>query len=60
MGGTLASLLSQEENDVTVVDHNQSKLSHLEEEADINTVLGSSSHPNTLVKADIALSLIHI
>ena len=54
VGGTLASLLSQEENDVTVVDHNQSKLSHLEEEADINTVLGSSSHPNTLVKADIA------
>ncbi|MFL2697891.1 MAG: Trk system potassium transporter TrkA [Gammaproteobacteria bacterium] len=56
VGGTLATLLSQEENDITVVDHNQNKLSHLEEEADINTVLGSSSHPGTLVKADITNS----
>ena len=50
MGATLASLLSQEENDVTVVDNNQAKLSHLEEEADINTIVGASSHPNILVK----------
>ena len=53
VGSTLATLLS-EENDLVVVDNDASVLSHLEEEADIKTVFGTSSHPNILVKADIA------
>ena len=53
VGSTLATLLS-EENDLVVVDNDASVLSNLEEEADIKTVFGTSSHPNILVKADIA------
>ena len=53
VGTTLAGLLSQEENDITVVDQEASLLSHLEEEADVNTILGSCSFPSTLVNADI-------
>ena len=53
VGTTLAISLSQEDNDVTVVDNNQSALHHLEEEADIKTVNGSCSYPNTLVNSGI-------
>jgi len=53
VGTTLAISLSQEDNDITVVDKDQSTLHHLEEEADINTVNGSCSYPNTLVNSGI-------
>ena len=53
VGTTLAISLSQEDNDVTVVDNDQSALHHLEEEADIKTVNGSCSYPNTLVNSGI-------
>ena len=53
VGTTLAISLSQEDNDITVVDNNQSALHHLEEEADIKTVRGSCSYPNTLVNSGI-------
>ena len=53
VGSTLAALLSQEDNDVTVVDQNKQALNHLEEEADINTIVGGCSLPSVLVKADI-------
>ena len=53
VGTTLAISLSQEDNDITVVDNNQSALHHLEEEADIKTVQGSCSYPNTLVNSGI-------
>ena len=53
VGSTLATLLSQEDNDITVVDKDKSVLHHLEEETDINTITGSCSFPSTLVNADI-------
>ena len=53
VGTTLAISLSQEDNDITVVDKDQSTLNHLEEEADINTVHGSCSYPYTLVNSGI-------
>ena len=53
VGSTLATLLSQEDNDLTVVDQDPVSLHHLEEEADINTITGSCSFPNNLVKAGI-------
>ena len=53
VGSTLASLLS-EENVIVVVDNCSSALSHLEEEADLKTILGGWSYPNILVNADIA------
>ena len=53
VGSTLASLLSQEDNDVTVVDLDDKALHHLEEEVDINTINGSCTFPSTLLSADI-------
>ena len=52
VGSTLANLLSQE-NDLTIVDNDPNKLSKLEEEADIKTLLGGASYPNVLVNAGI-------
>ena len=53
VGSTLAISLSKEDNDVTVVDENPTTLNHLEEEADISTIIGSCSYPTTLVNAGI-------
>ena len=53
VGSTLAILLSQEDNDITVIDKDESVLHHLEEEADIKTVTGSCSFPNNLVNSGI-------
>ena len=53
VGSTLATLLSKEDNDVTVVDQDGPTLHHLEEEADINTIKGRCSLPGVLVSADI-------
>ena len=52
VGSTLANLLSQE-NDLTIVDNDPNKLSKLEEEADIKTLLGGASYPNVLVNAGL-------
>ena len=40
VGSTLANLLSQEDNDVIVVDQDPQPLKKLEEDADIRTVVG--------------------
>ena len=53
VGSTLAISLSKEDNDITVVDENPATLHHLEEEADISTIIGSCSYPTTLVNAGI-------
>ena len=53
VGSTLAISLSKEDNDITVVDENPATLHHLEEEADISTIVGSCSYPTTLVNAGI-------
>ena len=53
VGSTLASLLAQEDNDITVVDLDEKALHRLEEEADISTIKGSCTLPPTLVAAGI-------
>tara|TARA_B000000460_G_scaffold220150_1_gene171576 strand:- start:7070 stop:8437 length:1368 start_codon:yes stop_codon:yes gene_type:complete len=53
VGSTLANLLSQDNNDVIVVDQDPRPLKKLEEDADIRTVIGGASYPNILVNADI-------
>ena len=53
VGSTLAILLSQEDNDITVIDKDESVLHHLEEEADIKTITGSCSFPNNLINSGI-------
>ena len=53
VGSTVATSLSGEENDITVVDINATHLKELQDRLDIRGVLGHASHPRTLVRAGI-------
>lgn len=53
VGGTLASNLSSEANDITVVDTNEASLRELRDRIDIGVVVGHASHPNVLRQAGI-------
>lgn len=53
VGTTVAYSLSNEENDITVVDVNAAHLRGLQERLDIRGVLGHASHPTVLVRAGI-------
>ena len=51
VGGTLAEHLAGEENDITIVDTNSSRLRELQDRLDVRTLNGSGSHPQVLAKA---------
>ncbi|MCG8613169.1 MAG: Trk system potassium transporter TrkA [Pseudomonadales bacterium] len=51
VGGTLAENLAHEANDITVIDHNSSRLRSLRERLDIRTVEGRGSYPAILRQA---------
>lgn len=51
MGSSVATNLSTEANDITVVDHNEKVLHALRDRLDISTVMGRGSHPAILRKA---------
>jgi len=53
VGGTLATHLSGEANDITVVDSNEGKLRELQDRIDIGVVSGHASHPEALIRAGI-------
>ena len=53
VGGTLATTLSSEANDITVVDRNDSFLRELRDRTDIGVVHGHASHPDVLLRAGI-------
>lgn len=53
VGGTLASNLSSEANDITVVDSDVESLRELQDRLDIGVVPGHASHPETLLLAGI-------
>jgi len=53
VGGTLASNLSSEANDITVVDHDVENLRELQDRLDIGVVAGHASHPEILLQAGI-------
>jgi trk system potassium uptake protein TrkA len=53
VGSTVAHSLSNEENDITIVDTNQQKLKELQDRLDIRGVIGHASHPKVLVRAGI-------
>lgn len=53
VGGTLASNLSSEANDITVVDSDTVHLRELQDRLDIGVVAGHASHPNILLQAGI-------
>ncbi len=51
VGSSLAHHLSNEANDITVVDHNTTLLHNLQEHLDLRTVAGHAAHPHILLKA---------
>ncbi len=51
VGGTLAENLAVEQNDITVVDTDQSRLRELQDRIDIKTVSGHGSFPSVLREA---------
>ncbi|WP_185234150.1 Trk system potassium transporter TrkA [Teredinibacter franksiae] len=53
VGGTLAANLSNEANDITVIDRNESYLRELRDRIDIGVVTGHASHPEVLLRAGI-------
>ena len=53
VGGTLATNLSSEANDITVVDRNETSLRELRDRIDIGVVYGHASHPSVLLRAGI-------
>ena len=53
VGGTLAANLSNEANDITVVDRNDAYLRELRDRIDIGVVTGHASHPEVLLQAGI-------
>ncbi|MEC8427903.1 MAG: NAD-binding protein, partial [Pseudomonadota bacterium] len=53
VGGTLAQNLANEANDITVVDHDEDRLSELRDRLDIGVVNGEACHPNVLIQAGV-------
>lgn len=51
VGGSLASTLAHEDNDITLVDTDAVRLRELQDRLDIRTVQGVASHPNVLMQA---------
>lgn len=51
VGTSVADVLANEANDITVVDIDESKLDDLRDRLDIGTVLGEASHPEVLAQA---------
>lgn len=53
VGSSIAANLSVEDNDVSVVDIDATRLRELQERLDIRVVLGHASHPRSLIRAGI-------
>ncbi len=51
VGGSLAASLAAEQHSITVVDHNEERLSELQNNFDLRTVTGPCSHPSILAQA---------
>jgi trk system potassium uptake protein TrkA len=53
VGGSVAESLVSEQNDITVVDVEPTRLRALQDRFDLRTVTGSASHPSVLLEAGI-------
>ncbi len=53
VGGTLAETLTNEANDIVIVDTSETRLRELRDRIDIGVVAGEGSHPGTLIQAGI-------
>ena len=54
VGSSLAETLSQENNDVVIVDTDEKQLQLIRERMDISTITGIASHPDILEQAGVA------
>ena len=52
VGGSLARILADEANDITLIDENAEKLGVYHDQADLRTIVGFPSHPDILSLAD--------
>ena len=53
VGASTAEILSREDNDITLVDHNPAVLDGLQDRLDIRTVNGPASSPEVLLRAGV-------
>ena len=71
VGSSLAKILTDDGNDITLIDTNLSVIEDLQEDNDIKTIHGNASSPSVLEQAEVndcdiliattaSLSLIHI
>lgn len=64
VGYNIASYLSREDSDVTVIDHNPDLIAHINDEMDVNGIVGHASKPEVLSQAgaadaDLILAVTH-
>jgi len=64
VGSSIAEILSRENNDISLVDHDRALLTRLQDRMDIRTVEGHASSPNVLAQAgaedvDLLLAVTH-
>lgn len=52
VGYNIASLLSDEKNEITIIDHDENRIEHISGKLDVRTLIGYASHPNILKEAE--------
>jgi trk system potassium uptake protein TrkA len=53
VGASVAESLASENNDITVVDSDQDRLTHLQDRLDLQTVVGNAAYPSVLASAGL-------
>ena len=51
VGYNIARLLSDEKNEITIIDHDENRIEHISGKLDVRTLIGYASHPNILKEA---------
>lgn len=64
VGYSIAAYLSREENDITVIDHDPAMIARVNEQLDVNGILGHASSPDVLAaagakEADMIIAVTH-
>ncbi|MCB9995664.1 MAG: Trk system potassium transporter TrkA [Rhodospirillales bacterium] len=65
VGYSIAAYLAREENDVTVIDHNPMLVAQINDELDVNGIVGHASSPDVLEQAgatecDLIIAVTHV
>ena len=48
VGYNIARLLSDEKNNITIIDHDEKRIEKVSSKLDVRTLIGYASHPNIL------------